>query len=168
VSKSKADGKKFSFAFAQFENAECAAAAMASLHGYVFDPENAELCVMQLRYAHQERSGRAPQKAGPPELAAPPPYPTRQGVARVPAEPPAGSMRHAGNQPNFRLGPGPNRPPQGNLRGGPSREKGPGPRQGAPSGFPNGRHPANAHHGPAPNARNVLPQPKGGRHPRQR
>lgn len=50
VSKNKED-KTFSFAFAEFETAECAAAALSCLHGYQFDPDSTELGVMHLRYA---------------------------------------------------------------------------------------------------------------------
>jgi hypothetical protein len=43
-----------SFAFAEFENPECAAAALACLNGYQYDPEDPKLGAMQLRFARPE------------------------------------------------------------------------------------------------------------------
>jgi hypothetical protein len=61
VNKTKED-KAFSFAFAEFETAECSAAALSCLHGYQFDPDKAELGAMHLRYARGgSHKGRAMQ-----------------------------------------------------------------------------------------------------------
>lgn len=55
VTKTTKEGRPYSFAFAQFENAECAAAALSCLNGYQYDPDKPELGAMQLKYARQER-----------------------------------------------------------------------------------------------------------------
>lgn len=62
VTKTTKEGRPYSFAFAQFENAECAAAALSCLNGYQYDPDVPELGAMQLKYARQERGkGGAPR-----------------------------------------------------------------------------------------------------------
>lgn len=62
--KTTKDGRPYSFAFAQFENAECAAAALSCLNGYQYDPDKPELGAMQLKYARQERGKNgAPRSA---------------------------------------------------------------------------------------------------------
>eukprot|EP00892_Ulva_mutabilis_P007523 jgi/Ulvmu1/5142/UM021_0159.1 len=64
VTKTTKEGRPYSFAFAQFENAECAAAALSCLNGYQYDPDNPELGAMQLKYARQERGKGGLQRSG--------------------------------------------------------------------------------------------------------
>lgn len=62
--KTTKEGRPYSFAFAQFENAECAAAALSCLNGYQYDPDKPELGAMQLKYARQERGKNGGPRSG--------------------------------------------------------------------------------------------------------
>jgi hypothetical protein len=60
IHKTGKDGRPgYSFAFAEFENAECAAAALSCLNGYQYDPDDPKLGAMQLRYARQDTRNRS-------------------------------------------------------------------------------------------------------------
>lgn len=63
VSKTTKEGRPYSFAFAQFENEECAAAALSCLNGYQYDPDKPEHGEMQLKFARQER-GKGGTRSG--------------------------------------------------------------------------------------------------------
>jgi hypothetical protein len=64
IHKTGKDGRPgYSFAFAEFENAECAAAALNCLNGYQYDPDDPKLGAMQLRYARQDTRNRSGSNA---------------------------------------------------------------------------------------------------------
>lgn len=122
MSKTKED-KSFSFAFAEFETAECAAAALSCLHGYQFDPDSTDLGVMRLRYArggshkntrgggmnqgHQDGKNMRqdnPQnnRRGAPQLQKPGPAPTAPGQLQRPHD--GGGRGNRGQGPRHNQG----------------------------------------------------------------
>jgi hypothetical protein len=87
VSKPANDGRMHSFAFAEFENTECAAAALACLNGYQYDPEEPQLGAIQLRYARgfrgqsrDARDGRVSDNRGTDRRPRPHPQTLQAGV----------------------------------------------------------------------------------------
>ena len=75
--------------FAEFDNAECAAAALSCLNGYLYDPDNQKLGAMQLTFAREQSA---------PVVAKPQFTPVQQGAAlnKPPPAPMARDMRDDG------------------------------------------------------------------------